>query len=814
MISLIRRIFFTRAFAIWLLLVTAIITVTIELTTALTLDKIAFSLLSTALISTLLGWLLAATPLPGLVSLPLGICLGWAWAYISGGHLTAALFNWLSKFPPLLWGHVYAWLWEETPPTHQPLTIAGQMLSADSQAVGQRLAAWAMGIWQKQPAPDAVSLAIFWLGVLWMVAFWAGWATRRMHNPLMSIGPAVGLLAALLNYQSLEAIPLITPIGATLLLMALIRYDRREQGWTRRRIDFAEGMSVDLMLAAGVLVAGLLAAGIVAPNFSIRAVMDFAQRFNQPASGDEAGVGESLGLQAKPPDSYGETRPTKLSTTHILGEHPNLNSDVIMTVKVIQPRYIPPPVYLPATNNDLGAPHYYWRMLTYDQYIGSGWRSSPANTTDYAAETALFAETPAYQQTIRQRISPVEELGGVLFVTGQLQSANQPYEAEWRQISDNFTQADLFAAQIADGVYEASSYLPAVSVAQLRAAPAEYPAEISQRYLQLPESLPLRVRELALSLTADQPTPYDKAAAIEQYLRTFPYSLEIVAPPRGRDVVDYFLFNLQTGFCDYYASAMVVLARAAGLPARPVLGYASGSFDSINERYVVHENDSHAWVEVYFSGIGWVEFEPTAAQPAIVRPNDDGEPVTLPALQLPKPESQSASGLVAWLKSVVPMALLSLACLGALVVQGTFAWRAVEGWWWSRQPPEQAIFLIYGRMHKNGKHLLGASPTGDTPHEFASRLQTWLHTIGQSLRPASILHRLSPAGEEITQLTRYYAQMAYSNRPLTREMQRDALQTWRKLRQRLWLASWVQRVRQWRQRARGTLKQGKHHELD
>ena len=143
------------------------------------------------------------------------------------------------------------------------------------------------------------------------------------------------------------------------------------------------------------------------------------------------------------------------------------------------------------------------------------------------------------------------------------------------------------------------------------------------KFLTLPDSVPERVLTLARELTANALTPYDRAQAIETYLRTsYPYTLDVPAPPPGRDVADFFLFELEKGYCDYYATAMVVLARAAGLPARFVSGYASGTYDSSNAQYIVTEANAHSWVEIFFTDIGWVEFEPTAGLPAIDRQNE------------------------------------------------------------------------------------------------------------------------------------------------------------------------------------------------
>ena len=107
------------------------------------------------------------------------------------------------------------------------------------------------------------------------------------------------------------------------------------------------------------------------------------------------------------------------------------------------------------------------------------------------------------------------------------------------------------------------------------------------------------------------------AKAIESYLRQIPYSLDIPGPRLGQDGVDYFLFDEQQGYCDYYASAMVVMLRSVGVPARYVRGYIHTSSD--DGVYQLLESDGHAWPEVYFPGYGWVEFEPTGGRPALVR---------------------------------------------------------------------------------------------------------------------------------------------------------------------------------------------------
>lgn len=139
--------------------------------------------------------------------------------------------------------------------------------------------------------------------------------------------------------------------------------------------------------------------------------------------------------------------------------------------------------------------------------------------------------------------------------------------------------------------------------------------EIYKKYLQLPQNLPQRVKDLSASLVASCQNDYDKAKSIEQFLSSnYPYNLDVRSTPRNRDFVDYFLFDLKQGYCSYYASAMTVLARCAGLPARYVEGYIlpPEPTKESSTTYLVTNMQAHAWVEIYFEGYGWLPFEPTS----------------------------------------------------------------------------------------------------------------------------------------------------------------------------------------------------------
>ena len=165
--------------------------------------------------------------------------------------------------------------------------------------------------------------------------------------------------------------------------------------------------------------------------------------------------------------------------------------------------------------------------------------------------------------------------------------------------------------------YQMNSFVSRATKDDLRAAGTNYGGFIRDHYLQLPESLPQRVRDLAAEVTRDAETPLDKAFAVRDYLRgdAFTYSRDIEKPPRGADGVDHFLFEAREGYGDYFSSAMTVMLRAVGVPARLAAGYAAGEVPEGGGRRAVRDSDSHGWTQVYFPEYGWIDFEPTPHWP-------------------------------------------------------------------------------------------------------------------------------------------------------------------------------------------------------
>jgi len=278
---------------------------------------------------------------------------------------------------------------------------------------------------------------------------------------------------------------------------------------------------------------------------------------------------------------------------------------------------------------------FYWRGVSYDRYTGSSWINSDNESVQLNAPWyQARMETYSLREEITQTVTvwmPVNTLTLVF-------AAPQPVRLSVTAKADaHLIRADgsaEFSQLTADHTLrQGSTYMVVSSVSiadpgSLRSAGTDYPTWVTERYLQLPESLPTSVRQQAKAIAGDKATPYDKASAIEAWLReNVRYDDQTPAPPEDEDGVAYVL-SVRRGYCDYYASAMAVMLRSLNIPARIAVGYAQGKYDPATQTYRVTEKDSHTWVEVFFPNYGWVEFEPTASQPAVVRPTP--QPANLP----------------------------------------------------------------------------------------------------------------------------------------------------------------------------------------
>ncbi|WP_246946068.1 transglutaminase-like domain-containing protein [Bacillus pinisoli] len=264
----------------------------------------------------------------------------------------------------------------------------------------------------------------------------------------------------------------------------------------------------------------------------------------------------------------------------------------------------------------------YWKVETKDVYTGKGWESSSDTKVPFEEDEGII---------VKALNSSVETTPSQAVVSVSLEYPHIVYPVELQDVNsgtDILYQFNTNTEKISTErngqpfplqQYELTYNDPKFAYEDLRAASLEYDPDILQKYTQLPDELPDRVRELATEIVAPYSNRYDQAKAVESYFRMngFVYdTTDVAIPGRNDDYVDQFLFDTKIGYCDNFSTSMIVLLRSVGIPARWVKGYAGGEYVSTlendNRIYEVKNMDAHSWVEVYFEGIGWVPFEPTS----------------------------------------------------------------------------------------------------------------------------------------------------------------------------------------------------------
>jgi transglutaminase-like putative cysteine protease len=719
----------------------------------------------------LLGWLMAVyKPIPGWLATLLAAILGFELIIVWVGNLQSDLLaiglnglNLLGEMWPKL-----AWVWPDT-----SLFIASvSKLWLDFNILMARMRDWLLALAQSQAAFDPVAATLVWGLVLWAVAVWAGWVIRRWRHPLAALAPAGSLLAIILAYNPKHADNLVPLLTATLLLLGLINHYARQQHWNSTNVDYPSSTLGEMASFFISITIGILILAWAIPSLSIKEVTRFARRLLDNQTAQAQPVADSLGLELNldEPGYLTEFRTPGLPRNHLIGSGPELSKQVAFIVTTGDAVIGSTPVSF----FNRPAPRYYWRSLTYDVYNGRGWRTSTTQKFVYeASQPASPAEAPG-RRVLRHQVELESNQGDLLFAGGDLVAADHSYTVDWRG------PGDPFAATIEADAYYVDALVPVLREEDIRAAGSNYPDWISKRYLHIPQETPGRVLNLARDLTATAPTPYDRAKAIETYLRAFPYNLDLPKPPAHQDIVDYFLFDLQQGYCDYYASSMVILARAAGIPARLAVGYASGAYDAENARYIVTEADAHSWPELYFPEYGWIPFEPTAAQPVSNYANEP-EQAEPPQALPPLPPAETALEMTFSLKGrfIFPGVVVTLLTLGGM------AWLITDSWRLRRLTPAAAVVALYRRLQRQGQRLALPYWAGETPYEFAAALTRRVELLAQNWRWGK---SLLPIPQEIEYLTNLYVQTSYSTHPPNNADQRRAIQSWRRLRRRLWLA--------------------------
>ena len=274
------------------------------------------------------------------------------------------------------------------------------------------------------------------------------------------------------------------------------------------------------------------------------------------------------------------------------GSHILPNPEVVLRVEF--------PDGAPPNTRDL-----YWRGRSYDYFDGVAWSRSQSIPRTFANGPFYGARWPAGRVTQRIYATPLDVqvifgMHPVLFV--------HPH-SRMRPMQDDV--GDLWYYGVGSPSYTVISSPQEPSPEELRVSYTES-VRGERFYLQLP-SLSDRIRVLADSIVANQPTRYDSVMAVQEYLRTqFTYTLDL--PGSAREAtLEHFLFRRRAGHCEYFSTAMAVLLRSVGIATRNVNGFLGGNWNQFGEFLTVSQNEAHSWVEVWFPRYGWVPFDGTPA---------------------------------------------------------------------------------------------------------------------------------------------------------------------------------------------------------
>ncbi|GAB4448447.1 MAG: transglutaminaseTgpA domain-containing protein [Chloroflexi bacterium OHK40] len=452
----------------------------------------------------------------------------------------------------------------------------------------------------------------------WALAYGTAWAVLRrgvVWRPIV-----VNAVVALVNYTYVLPKPTLAFfvfLAAAMLLLVYQHILQRQALWDAEQIEYPDLLPVRFLWSAAVVCGALIAITATLPgNVSIDRATRTWELLSGPFRAARASWEDMFSTITAPP---GAGSGAFTSGTAALGGARQLGDEPVMEVR--------------STEYD------YWRAVAFDTYEARGWQNTvgeqaratlgaatreQARTPRAADEPIPLAETRARREVVQTFSLARDRLDDLIMVGGAARRVSVPTLVEHNYLLDNggsrpnFDETALLVAQPqlrAGDTYSVTALVSFADVTSLRGAGIEYPEWVRERYLQLPETVSARTRDLAARLVAERGarTPYDVAIAIQDYLRTLPYNENIPSPPPGADPVDWFLFEQREGYCDYFASAMVIMLRAEGVPARWVRGYAGGEFDAERGVYVVRESVAHSWPEVYFPGFGWERFEPTPA---------------------------------------------------------------------------------------------------------------------------------------------------------------------------------------------------------
>ncbi|MFL6204510.1 MAG: transglutaminaseTgpA domain-containing protein [Acidimicrobiales bacterium] len=252
----------------------------------------------------------------------------------------------------------------------------------------------------------------------------------------------------------------------------------------------------------------------------------------------------------------------------------------------------------------------YWRLTSLEDFDGQRWGLSGSfgrASGDLPESVPVTVEEQEFEQSIT-----IANLAAVWLPSAYEPRAVDIDGTDVRYDEESATLIVDDENRTSDGLtYRVTSRSPRLEPDDLTGTSDEVPTDIRDEYLRLPEDFSPRVRQLAQDTVEGEPTPAAQARALQDYLRTFRYSLT-VQPGSSESAIEDFLFVDKVGYCEQFAGAFAAMARSVGIPARVAVGFTPGQLDpDAEDTYIVRGEYAHAWPEVYIAGAGWVPYEPT-----------------------------------------------------------------------------------------------------------------------------------------------------------------------------------------------------------
>lgn len=477
----------------------------------------------------------------------------------------------------------------------QSSTLAGgEDLLARMGEANARLAAWWSALLGNAISNDPLPFALILSVVAWSVGYLSSWAIFKLGNLWLAIIPsAVGLFMNLTYLPEQFSIYLFPYLLAALLLLARMTAQQREADLVRQGIAFPSSLRRWWMAYA--LIMSSLIIGLVyllpsnhASNDALRRVWNVSR---EPVVWFQQEFGRLFSAitprKVGPAQRFGAVLP-------ILAKIP-LTDDPVFSAEV------------PFAT--------YWRVRAYPTYDSGGWTTEGTVVEPVSLSPFEFSDD---EEDISTGIGYFVELAAA--TSYMFLPSDNPFYVDVDTRVETHEGApfpgDLITLQPRERLGRNDSYagtfIPAIFTERaLRATGQDYPEWVTDWYLELPESLPRRVTNLARSLTSEAISPYDKATAIEAYLRTLEYGPSPEVPAYDGDWVDLFLFQTGVGHSDHFSSSMAVMLRAVGIPSRIVSGFGPGTPEIETRTFDITGRDLHSWPEAFFPDLGWVEFEPS-----------------------------------------------------------------------------------------------------------------------------------------------------------------------------------------------------------